>query len=108
MENEIIADMRLALVKHFLNVIVLETLSHRGPLSGYDFIEVIQGRFDFTVSSGTIYSLLYMLEREGLVEGKMTDGKRVYTLTKRGQERLDSVLASKKEIIEFVETILRG
>jgi DNA-binding PadR family transcriptional regulator len=107
MENEIIEDMRVSLVKHFLYIIVLETLRHRSPLSGYDFMDVIQGRFDFSVSSGTIYSLLYQLEREGLTEGKMTDGKRVYTLTEEGQERLDFVLASKKEIIEFVETILK-
>jgi DNA-binding PadR family transcriptional regulator len=108
MKNELLENARLKLVKHFLDVIVLETILRQGPLSGYDFMEVVHARFDFMVSSGTIYSLLYQLEREGLVEGEMTVGKRVYALTKKGQEFINSVLESKKEILWFVETILTG
>jgi DNA-binding PadR family transcriptional regulator len=106
-EDGIVEEIRFALIKHFLYVVVLTTLKHRTALSGYDFMEIILKRFNFAVSSGTIYALLYQLERKGLTEGKTTAGKRVYSLTEKGAAFINSILESKEEIIEFAENILK-
>lgn len=52
-----------------------------GPKSGYDIITYIHNKHGFLVSSGTVYSLLYALERNNLIEGIWIDRKRVYKLT---------------------------
>jgi DNA-binding PadR family transcriptional regulator len=54
------------------------------PISGYDVISFIHNKFGFLASSGTVYSLLYSLERNGLVEGIWIERKRVYKLTEKG------------------------
>jgi DNA-binding PadR family transcriptional regulator len=108
MEKEIFEDMRKALVKHFLDTIILETLKLQSPLSGYDFMEIVNVRFSFMISSGTIYSVLYHLERDGLLKGEISDGRRAYSLTEKGQEAIDCILQSKKEIVGFVQTILKS
>jgi len=108
MEEKLIKDVRKALVKHFLDMIALGILRHQSPLSGYDFLEIIYARFSFKVSPGTVYSVLYRLEREGLIKSEMTGEKRVYVLTVEGQGLLDHIMQSKKEIVEFVETIIEG
>ncbi|MGB9914944.1 MAG: PadR family transcriptional regulator [Candidatus Bathyarchaeales archaeon] len=58
-----------------------------GPLSGYDVIAYIHNKFNLLVSSGTVYSLLYSLERNGLVEGVWDERKRVYKLTEKGEKQ---------------------
>jgi DNA-binding PadR family transcriptional regulator len=39
-----------------------------GPFSGYDIISYIHNKFQLLVSSGTVYSLLYRLQRNNLVK----------------------------------------
>ena len=40
-----------------------------GAMSGYDAISFIHNKFGVLVSSGTVYSHLYALERDGLIKG---------------------------------------
>jgi DNA-binding PadR family transcriptional regulator len=108
MENRIIKEMEEALIKHFLDTIVLTKLRDTNPLSGYDTIGFIHERFDVLVSSGTVYSLLYSLERKGLVKAEWTEGKRLYVLTEKGKATVDAILRSKEEILSFIRTILEG
>ena len=105
MENKVIKDVRKALVRHFLDIIVLKNIRGHGPLSGYDIMELVQTRFNFVVSSGTVYALLYSLERDGLVRSELGEGKRVFKLTDKGGEYVDAVSRSKEEILNFVRVI---
>jgi len=105
MENKVLKDMRKALVRHFLEIIVLNNIKDRGPLSGYDIIELVQTRFNFMVSPGTVYALLYSLERDGLVRSEFSEGKRVFKLEEKGGEYVDAVSLSKEEIFRFVRVI---
>jgi DNA-binding PadR family transcriptional regulator len=67
-------------------------------MSGYDVISWIHKKFNVLVSSGTIYSLLYSLERDELIEGKWNQRKRVYTLTTKGEETINEILSAKDKI----------
>ncbi len=79
-----------------------------GPISGYDVISYIHHKFGFLVSSGTVYSLLYSLERNNLVEGIWIERKRVYKLTDKGAKTIETILASHEKIKSFLSTILRA
>ena len=78
-----------------------------GPLSGYDVISFIHNKFHLLVSSGTVYSLLYSLERNGLIEGAWNERKRVYKLTEKGRKTIETILNANDKINNFVTAILK-
>jgi len=76
--------LRRRVIKNFMDILVLTEMKRRS-MSGYDVIGLIHKRFDVLVSSGTVYSLLYSLERDGWIKATDNRGKRVYALTEKGE-----------------------
>jgi DNA-binding PadR family transcriptional regulator len=56
------------IIKSFMDIVILAELRNGAP-RGYDVISFIHNRFHLLVSSRTVYSLPYSLERSGLIEG---------------------------------------
>jgi DNA-binding PadR family transcriptional regulator len=106
-EARIIKKMHERVIKSFLDTIIMAELQN-GPISGYDVISYIHNKFGFLVSSGTVYSLLYSLERNHLVEGVWIERKRVYKLTDKGAQTIQTILNSHDKIKGFMATILRA
>jgi DNA-binding PadR family transcriptional regulator len=106
-EARIIKRMHERVIKSFMDTIIMTELRN-GPISGYDVISFIHNRFGFLASSGTVYSLLYSLERNGLVEGVWIERKRVYKLTERGAKTIRTILNSQDKIKGFMSTILQA
>ncbi|MEM1551205.1 MAG: helix-turn-helix transcriptional regulator [Candidatus Bathyarchaeia archaeon] len=75
------------------DIVVLRYIKENGKLGGYNFMMYVRRRFGITLSSGTVYSRIYSLERQGLVKGELEGRRRVYTLTKEGEAALNSILA---------------
>jgi len=105
-EARIIKKMHERVIKSFMDTIIMTELQN-GPISGYDAITFIHNKFGFLASSGTIYSLLYSLERNGLVEGTWIERKRVYKLTEKGSRTIRTILNSQDKIKGFISTILK-
>jgi DNA-binding PadR family transcriptional regulator len=108
MESETLSEMRASLIKHFLDVVISKELRKSGSMSGYDIIRHIHGTHDIPISPGTVYSLLYSLERRKIVDGKWSDRKRVYSLTKKGEKAIDEILHSKEELLKLVELLFEN
>ena len=106
-EARIIKKMHERVIKTFLDTIIMAELQN-GPISGYDVISYIHNKFGFLVSSGTVYSLLYSLERNGLIEGIWVERKRLYNLTEKGAKTIETILNSHDKIKSFLSTILRA
>lgn len=107
LESEILSKMNRRVVKHFLDVLVLLELGTRS-LSGYDVISFLHKRFDVLVSSGTVYSCLYYLERR-INQGEWVQRKRVYTVTDKGKKTANTLLRMKDKILGLVLNIfIRG
>ncbi|MBT0160204.1 hypothetical protein G4O51_09490 [Candidatus Bathyarchaeota archaeon A05DMB-2] len=94
------------MIKNFLDIMILAKLRNSSPLSGYDLIELIYQKFGMLVSPGTIYSVLYSMERKELIKGTLTQGKRTYVLTAKGTDAISTILTSQEEIQEFMRLIL--
>jgi len=77
-------------------------------MSGYDAISFVHNKFHVLLSSGTIYSNLYFLERNGLIRGERTKRKMVYTLTEQGKETVKAFLNSKDKILGMVLNLFIG
>jgi len=94
------------IIKNFMDIIILAELRN-GPLSGYDVISFIHNRFHLLVSSGTVYSLLYSLERNAFIEGTWNERKRVYKLTDKGIKTIDTIICANDKIRNFITGLLK-
>jgi len=106
LEAAVLKKMYRRLIKSFLDVLILSELKS-GSMSGYDVIAFVHNKYRLLVSSGTVYSLLYSLERDGLVEGRWNQRKRIYTLTEKGEKTIEAVLKANEKIKGFLVNILK-
>lgn len=88
---ESITDFDLRLLQGFMDVIILKSVEKGGCATGYSLMRYFHRRFHIMVSSGTVYSKLYWLERQGFLEGTSDGKRRVYRLTKRGKDCLTTI-----------------
>ncbi len=79
----------------FLDEVMMSELRKR-PLSGYDAILWIHEKYGFLLSPGTVYSTIYSLERNGLIECSENGRKRTCKLTEKGKQLLDIIQRSPK------------
>jgi DNA-binding PadR family transcriptional regulator len=100
LENGVIVEMRERIVRAFLDLIVLMKLSEGcEALSGYDVVKLVSEEFDVMLSAGSVYAVLYSMEREDLVQGMSKRRKRVYTLTDKGEAKIKAVSEEKTKIL---------
>jgi DNA-binding PadR family transcriptional regulator len=71
-------------LKEFMDVLIMVKM-REGETSGYDVLNYFHQKFDFLVSPGTVYSVLYSMERDGLIAARGVDRKRIYALTPKGE-----------------------
>ena len=98
--------MHRRLIKNFSDIFILAELRN-GPLSGYDVIEYIHNKFRILVSSGTVYAILYSLERDGLITGNWNQRRRMYNLTPKGEETLKAILSTNDKIECILSSLLK-
>lgn len=92
---------------NFLDVVILLKLRN-ASLSGYDIISYIHKRFNMLISSGTVYALLYRLERDGLIKGQSSSRKRTYTLTDKGRKTVKALSGMRDKILRLGLDIFTG
>jgi DNA-binding PadR family transcriptional regulator len=99
-------------VRNFLDLHVLHLLQE-DDRHGYEILQELDERTQTQISPGTLYPLLYELEKEGLIFGRWADpadnterNRRIYSITEKGQMyRQDSLrnierLLQSKNIVE--------
>ena len=75
----------------------LSLLAER-PMHGYEMIQELEERSGgrWRPSAGSIYPTLQLLSDEGLVKDDEVDGKRVFSLTKEGEEAAAAIAERRK------------
>ena len=106
LEPVMLKRMERRIVRSFLDILILSELRKR-CMSGYDIIAFIHRKFRILISSGTVYSLLYSLEREGLIQGRWNQRRRVYSLTEKGEKTIRALQNLNNQIKLFVDQCLR-
>ena len=105
MEKETLRVMQKRIVRSFLDVLILAYL-RKAPKSAYDVIAFIHKKFHLLMSTGTVYSTLYSLERDGLIRGNFARRKRIYTITKKGEKTIKAFIKTNDKIQLFVANLL--
>jgi DNA-binding PadR family transcriptional regulator len=105
-ERKISREMKERIVKDFLDIAIMAKLMDGNPLSGYDVLAFVHNKFGVLLSSGTVYSVIYSMERNGLVSGMWNKRKRVYKLTDKGEKNIKTVLNLIGEIQNTVKLLI--
>jgi DNA-binding PadR family transcriptional regulator len=106
MNGQVIKEMNERIVKNFMDILIMTEVKN-SPMSGYDVISFIHKKFRLLVSSGTVYSLLYSLERDGLIKGKLDNRKRVYALTEKGEENIRAIQEASDQIQNSMSNLFK-
>ena len=105
MSSEIVERLERRTLQDFMDILMLAEMKKEGSLSGYDVIGLFHKKFGVLMSSGTVYSLLYSLEREGLIKGVWNDRKRVYELSEKGEQNIKVITKANVEVQNFLRNL---
>jgi DNA-binding PadR family transcriptional regulator len=103
--SKMVEDLHRRVIQNFMDILVLTEIKKR-QLGGYDVIAFIHQKFGIMMSSGTVYSMMYSLERDGLIRGVTNQRKRVYELTDQGEQNIKVITKANEEIQNFLRNIL--
>jgi len=90
-ERNILRKLRRRFVSSFLDIIILDRVESTPYTNGYAIIEYVFQKFNILLSSGSVYSALYAMEREGLIVGRWNGRKRVYHITPEGKKIIRTI-----------------
>ncbi|MFZ7137125.1 MAG: hypothetical protein ACOWW1_01720 [archaeon] len=90
-------------VKSFVDLIIFTGL--KGSMRGYDVLSYIHSTFH-VLSSGTIYSYLYSLEREGLTVGEYQNKKHIYKIAEQGINLIIILAQNNIELLARLQSVL--
>ncbi len=103
--SKLSTKLRERLIRVFLDFLLMIELKNQS-MSGYSALSHIHKTYDYLVSSGTVYSLLYSLEREELIQGIADGQKRVFELTAKGEKMIDTILAADDGLLCSVKNLI--
>jgi len=90
-ERNILKKIRRRFVNSFLDIIILDRVDSVPCINGYAIIEYVFHKFNILLSSGSVYSTLYAMEREGLIVGVWNGRRRVYRITPEGKKIIEII-----------------
>lgn len=93
------------LLRDFMDFIILKELTNNPRISGYDVILLLHKKFHVLLSPGSVYSVLYALERKGWIQGETTSEKRIYKLSDQGQRRVRNMVQNEESIQLFFKSL---
>jgi len=80
--------------------IYILSLIRKKPMHAYQIQKDIEKKFDFQPGKITPYRVLYRLENDGFVKSKLEDRKRVYQVTKKGEEEFKKAKKFYQKILD--------
>jgi DNA-binding PadR family transcriptional regulator len=106
MEREVVNTIYERFLKEFMDVLIMVKM-REGETSGYDMLTYFHEKFDLLVSPGTVYSVLYSMERQGLIKARGVERKRIYALTPKGETTIRAIQESSEVVQGFLKRLLQ-
>jgi DNA-binding PadR family transcriptional regulator/hemerythrin superfamily protein len=106
METQILRKLHKKTLKNFMDILIMKILREDSPKSGYELMTFFHEKYDLLMSSGTVYSRLYSMERDGLIKGEWDNRQRVYELTEKSRKTINFILKSSQINLQFMTEIL--
>ncbi|MCS7111113.1 MAG: helix-turn-helix transcriptional regulator [Sulfolobales archaeon] len=103
-ESRALKRLRRKITIEVLWIYIAKALKNSEPLKAYEIRKRLRELYGLRVSAVTVYSVVYRMHREGLLEKTSVGGETLYRLSERGLEELEKAL----ELIESVTSMLRA
>ena len=71
---------------------VARVLADSGPMRAYDVRKAVEARFGFRPRAMTVYTVVYRMVAEGLLQPVRVGDSTVYSLTELGRRELEAAL----------------
>ena len=100
------------LLKGTLEVIVLQVLSEKGKMYGYELSQMVKEATDGKIhlKDGSLYPALHKMTKDGILTFEEVNiGKRVrkyYKLTAKGEEQKETLLDEMRDFIKTIEKVV--
>jgi len=105
--TEVTRTLERRVLTDFMDLLILSIMyNSSSSIGGYDVIRYLHKHFHFLPSPGTVYSNIYALEREGLIEVKTMRRRRTYTLTEKGRKYFQKILSCKSHIEKILNNFV--
>lgn len=104
MESKAMKRLRRKLTTEILWIYIAKVLLDKEPLKGYDIVKALRSDMGLKASTITIYSVIYRMAREGLLEAVKSDGETLYRLTEMGREEFGKALKFLEKIIDVLKS----
>ena len=96
---------RERILRSFLDIAILARLEDK-PVNGYGLTVVFMKDFGVIMSTSTVYSTLYSMERNGLIKCKHSWRGKVYELTEKGKKTLKDSRNKLVETQSFIKNLI--
>jgi DNA-binding PadR family transcriptional regulator len=95
-------------IKNFSDIVILKYLIKNPQSNGYQILRHLKEEFAISFSPGTVYHVIYGLEREKLIESQAINEEksRTYRITEKGQKALESTYTVSDTITNLVAYIV--
>lgn len=104
-DNKIRETIVRRIATNFLDIIIIAHFQ-REPFSGYDVTQFVHKQLDILLSLGTVYSTLYAMEREKLLESQDTPNKKTFKVTEKAVH-MAKVAMSFEEMDAFFARVIK-
>lgn len=100
------------LLKGTLEVIVLQVLSEKGKMYGYELSQMVKEKTEGKIhlKDGSLYPALHKMTKDGILTfEEVSIGKRVrkyYKLTTKGEQEKNTLLAEMRDFIKTIEKVV--
>ncbi len=83
---------------------VTRVLLDHGPMRAYDVRKHIIRRFGFKPTTITVYTVVYRMAREGLLEKIVVDGDTLYRVSEKGARAFNEALELLDRVLESLRS----
>lgn len=103
MESRALKRLRRKITIEVLWIYIARALKDSEPLKAYEVRKRLRELYGLRVSTVTVYSVVYRMYRDGLLEKVTIGGETLYKLSEKGLEELKKAL----ELIESLINMIR-
>jgi len=107
-ESEDFVETRKRILRAVLAPAILAQLAERRFLSATNIILIFKKRCNIQLSAGTVYPVLYALERDGNIKRLPNRRKKLYVLTSKGKETIKNMRGNVEELNKVINELLLG
>uniref|UniRef100_A0A7J3I711 PadR family transcriptional regulator n=1 Tax=Ignisphaera aggregans TaxID=334771 RepID=A0A7J3I711_9CREN len=103
-ESRALKRLKRKITVEVLWIYIAKALKNAQPLRAYEIRKKLRELYGLRISTITVYSVVYRMYREGLLERTNVGGENLYRLSRKGLEELEKAL----KLIESIVDMLRA